>query len=63
MAYYRTCPRCGANLDPGEKCDCGRKKERINSYITENRNTGQYTFCLEKGVKINIPVKRQKNAQ
>lgn len=22
MAYYYTCPDCGANLDPGEKCDC-----------------------------------------
>lgn len=22
MAYYDTCPECGANLDPGEKCDC-----------------------------------------
>ena len=20
--YYNTCPLCGANLDPGEKCDC-----------------------------------------
>ena len=20
--YYQTCPYCGANLDPGEKCDC-----------------------------------------
>lgn len=20
--YYYTCPYCGANLDPGEKCDC-----------------------------------------
>lgn len=19
---YRTCPHCGANLDPGEVCDC-----------------------------------------
>lgn len=19
---FRTCPKCGANLDPGEKCDC-----------------------------------------
>lgn len=19
---YRKCPYCGANLDPGEKCDC-----------------------------------------
>ena len=22
MSYYRTCPVCGAHLDPGEKCDC-----------------------------------------
>lgn len=20
--YYQTCPYCGANLDPGERCDC-----------------------------------------
>lgn len=23
--YYWTCPRCGAHLDPGEKCDCERE--------------------------------------
>lgn len=21
---YKTCPDCGANLDPGEICDCRR---------------------------------------
>ena len=25
MAQYRTCPYCGANLDPGERCDCTKK--------------------------------------
>lgn len=25
MAQYRTCPYCGANLDPGERCDCEKK--------------------------------------
>lgn len=25
--YYRTCPECGAHLDPGEKCDCENDKE------------------------------------
>lgn len=26
MNYYRTCPHCGAHLDPGEKCDCFESK-------------------------------------
>ena len=26
MAYFNTCPECGANLDPGETCNCKRKK-------------------------------------
>lgn len=25
MNYFRTCPDCGANLDPDEACDCKRK--------------------------------------
>lgn len=27
MAYYRTCPLCGANLNPGGSCDCAEKKQ------------------------------------
>ena len=23
---YHTCPTCGANLDPGEQCDCRQRK-------------------------------------
>ena len=26
MAFYRTCPLCGAALDPGERCDCQQKE-------------------------------------
>ena len=26
MPYYRTCPDCGAHLDPGERCDCQDEK-------------------------------------
>ena len=29
MPYYHTCPNCGANLDPCEKCDCGEKNYSI----------------------------------
>lgn len=34
MAYYRVCPDCGCNLDPGERCDCWRDKERIQGLLT-----------------------------
>lgn len=27
MAYSNQCPICGANLDPGEKCDCEENKK------------------------------------
>lgn len=27
MSYYKTCPYCGANLDPDEHCDCQDKGE------------------------------------
>lgn len=26
MNYFKTCPDCGAHLDPGEGCDCFRSK-------------------------------------
>lgn len=28
MAYFNTCPECGANLDSGETCNCKRKSPR-----------------------------------
>lgn len=31
MSYYRTCPDCGAHLDPGEICDC---KETEGARVT-----------------------------
>lgn len=24
--YYKTCPYCGARLDPNEKCDCEKSR-------------------------------------
>lgn len=27
MSYYRVCPYCHCNLDPGERCDCRQSKE------------------------------------
>ena len=33
MAYYRICPDCGANLDPGEVCRY-HKKEPLQCWHT-----------------------------
>ena len=37
MAYYETCPYCGANLDPGEVCECRieRREDRANENNTK----------------------------
>lgn len=28
MPYYWTCPFCGSNLDPGERCNCNKSTSR-----------------------------------
>ncbi len=37
MAYYHICPKCGAHLDPGEKCDCREKEEKFRKQEEEIR--------------------------
>lgn len=34
--YYRTCPYCGSNNDPGETCDCIKEREKDTEISTEN---------------------------
>lgn len=50
MAYYRVCPLCGSNLDPGERCDCQdeqRKRENLFESVTRvESRTGQMVFQL-----------------
>ncbi len=36
---YRTCPNCGANLDPGEICDCRKPPEEENKKATMPAST------------------------
>lgn len=35
---YRVCPDCGANLDPGEICDC--QTDELESYLSEGDADG-----------------------
>lgn len=47
MAYYRTCPDCGALLDPCEKCDCAEKSEQLGKkyeQLTAVMKDGQIEF-------------------
>lgn len=34
--YYSTCKECGANLDPGEKCDCEEEKNIKKIFVMKN---------------------------
>lgn len=38
MAYFRRCPYCGCNLDPGERCDCREDRDK-----EEEKRNGQKT--------------------
>lgn len=39
MCYYRKCPLCGANLDPGESCTCESENQE-NSQMEEKNDDG-----------------------
>lgn len=39
MNIYKTCPLCGANLDPGERCDCN-KKTAVSAANADNGGAG-----------------------
>lgn len=50
MAYFRVCPYCGGNLDPGEKCDCQDVKEAKSDFYKRHLKmeprAGQLAFVF-----------------
>lgn len=48
---YRTCPRCGANLDPNESCDCEvvarQERQKAERLLKVEEGTNQLTFNWE----------------
>lgn len=45
MPYYYTCPNCGSNLDPGERCDCISYGAALRlSTETVNRRNNQNNY-------------------
>lgn len=51
MAYYTVCHACGANLDPGEKCDCKKSKaqqyEFLKKHLETEQDSGQFAFVFD----------------
>lgn len=45
MTYYRTCPRCGSNLDPGERCTCQDKKETAQGAANTQSGEAKRKVC------------------
>ncbi len=47
MSVYRSCPYCGANLDPGERCDCKEEAAPVMATprAAENITTNIIAFC------------------
>lgn len=46
---YRVCPYCGANLDPGEPCDC---REERSKYLEKFKPTGSGQMVLNFGKEV-----------
>lgn len=43
MSYYRTCPQCGASLDPGEHCDCEEETALDAANIQSGKGESEVT--------------------
>ncbi|MCI5929332.1 MAG: hypothetical protein MRZ73_12505 [Pseudoflavonifractor capillosus] len=55
MAKYKTCEKCGAALDHGEICDCGREEKQGVAY---KANQAAIHEALEAEVVITLEKKR-----
>ena len=45
--YFTTCPICGANLDPGEKCTC-TAEPKGGDFVNESTDRASYTNAISK---------------
>lgn len=57
MSYFHSCPICGANLDPGERCDCIKipPTERAAPQAAGNQRIANYinSIIQERGQPVN----------
>ena len=44
---FKICEYCGANLDPGERCDCDRTHERNRKLFSSLVDTDGYQYKIK----------------
>nr|DAF09392.1 MAG TPA: Rad50 zinc hook motif [Caudoviricetes sp.] len=49
--YYSTCPICGANLDPGEKCTCTAERKGSDFVNDTQVNRDRYVEVIVELLK------------
>lgn len=53
MAFYNICPKCGAYLDPNERCDCEdtaeKEKKSVEQMLVMEKGTNQLAFNWSSG--------------
>ena len=55
-SYYWTCPHCGANLDPGEKCDCRQASLKdTDNYKSVERGDDNNVSTSHEGKNVRMP--------
>ena len=52
--YYSTCPICGANLDPGEKCTC-TAEQKWGDFVNDTDRTGYNRLDHQHFRKLRFP--------
>lgn len=58
--FFRTCPLCGSNLDPGERCDCNEKGDDLLSQ--ERPQIQKFDSSLSISAK-NVKARRYANVE
>jgi len=53
MSYYRTCPYCGVNLDPGEVCDCREKEKALASAANADESKAEQNITPDSASNDN----------
>ena len=61
MAFYRKCPYCGANLDPGERCDCTSSNDSLCVESTQCNATQHNATQKDKRLKKHMIRKKTAN--